>query len=66
MNHSGLICIHRTQDLQDGFDDPFCVRCWEEDEELQRCYLDREECFEEHAVTEAEFDRMPKRRIRYE
>lgn len=63
MKHSGLICIHRTQDLQDGFQDGYCIRCWEEDDELRRCYLDREECFEEHVVTEAEFNKMLKRRL---
>ena len=62
MKRSGLVCIHRTQDLQDGFQDEYCIRCWEEDEELRRCYLDREECFEEHAVTAEEFERMPGRR----
>lgn len=62
-NHSGLICIYRTQDLQDGFKDEYCIRCWEEtDDELRRCYVDRQECFNEHAVTVEEFERMPGRR----
>ena len=48
------ICLRRTQDLA-SFNDPFCVQCYDEDD-LQRSHLDREECFEENAVTEEEFD----------
>lgn len=60
-NHSGMICTKRTQDLERGFDDEYCKDCWI-DSGLSDWYADREECYEENVITEAEFGAMVKQR----
>ena len=47
------ICQRATQDLQYGFDDPYCTSCWEENE--SDAYIDRDDCYSENAIHYSDF-----------
>lgn len=61
-----LICLRKMQDLWGNYDE-YCRDCWQFSSKLPASYMTRLECVEENCVTEAEFDKIErKRRLRAE
>jgi len=62
---SSLICLYRTQGLEDE-NDEYCVECFNFEEfpypSRYKCYADRAECVEENCVTEEEFNVLVSKR----